>query len=107
MVVEAFCTQQMKWFGRVGVGLQSVGNYPVPNIHQSVALLLSVPFFKVSNLFFKFAYTLQQRKLVRLGRKCALLGGKDYSLQFDDLRLDHLTIAQRYHRLRDIAGKTQ
>ena len=72
-----------------------------------VFLFLSIPCFHVSNFFFKLAYTLQQRKLVSIGRKCRSLGGEDYSLKFNDLRLDHCSITETYHSLYDFARRLE
>ena len=66
-----------------------------------VALFLTFPVFQLHNLLFKIAYTIQQRELRRIGRKCARLGGEDYSLQFDNLVLNHGSISQTYHSLKD------
>jgi hypothetical protein len=42
-----------------------------------------------------------------MGRECALLGGKDLSLQFNGLRLEGGSIAQTYHRWNDFARSLQ
>ena len=101
------CTYLMGRFGRLRAHFQNVSESTVIAPVKFVFLLFTFPAFKLSNLFFEAAYTIQQRRLVRLGRECAALGGKDYSLKFDNLSLDHLMVAQRYHRLCDIASKAQ
>src|SRR5262249_36965339 len=54
-------------------------------VGQLVFLLLCLPCFHLSNVFFQLAYLLQQRILRRVGRDCVLLGGEDYSVEFDGL----------------------
>jgi hypothetical protein len=39
-----------------------------------------------------------------MSRESAALGGQDLIIEFDDLRLDKLSIPQTYHRLRNIAN---
>ncbi len=51
---------------------------------QLVALLLCLPCFKLCHTCFKAAYFFGHFRLARLGRRSALLGGKDLSLEFDD-----------------------
>ena len=102
--LEAFLvalgTKGMLRFGRAGTFFQSVSENAAPNLSQLVLLLLSFPCFKVSHFLFKFVYTLQQRRLRIVGRKCARLGGQDLSLKFDNLRVDGRDIMEIYERLR-------
>src|SRR5689334_19073321 len=70
-----------------------------PYVFKFILLLLCVPCFYISNLFFEITYSLQQRKLVRLGRECVRLGGHDESLQFDDCLVKLREIADRPERL--------
>lgn len=97
----------MGWFARVGISSRDVSERPIPNILQFVFLFFSIPCFKASNFFFEIAYTLQQRELVALGRKCVRLGGEDYSLQFDDRLIEFREVSDRHQRLRHILGKLQ
>lgn len=85
--VETRCTELMNWLGSLCFRLQNISKSSTTMIGQLIPLLLSFPCFKLSHLFFKTAYFLQQRHLVRLGRECAALGGKNYSLQVDNLSL--------------------
>jgi len=104
----AVCAKQMHWFGRTCLFLQRIsksasarrtfGTY----VHELILLLLSIPCFKVSHFFFKLTYSLQQRRLRRLGRECALLGGDDLSLQFDCFRPNDASVAGIYQELRKI-----
>ncbi len=107
--IEAISTKLMHIFGgarliffnisvncrhSAGIG-QQIGEY--------IFLFLSFPCFKISHFFFKIAYLVQQRQLVRLGIKCTALGGEDYSLQFDNLSLNHRTVAESHKALSDFA----
>ena len=104
-VLIAVCTNLMGWFGRAHVFFQNVGEAAVFDLVKSVSFFLCVPCFKCSHFFFKFAYLLQQRELVRVGRKCAALGGEDLSLKFDGLRLEHGSVAGTYHALNGFVGR--
>jgi len=57
--------------------LQGMSKRSASEVGQCISLLLSIPCFKLSHLCFKATYFFQQRELVRLGRKCARLGGED------------------------------
>jgi hypothetical protein len=107
----AVCTKQMRWFAGMGSYFRRVGQMTgrsvVGNVLEFVCLGLSVPCFKVSNFFFKLTYTIQQRKLVRLGRECAGLGGDDFSVQFDDLFTNQSSIANTEQRLADLRRRIQ
>src|SRR5260221_11362036 len=103
----AVCPNQMLWFGRGSSCLQRVSKNARSDFGEFVFLLLSIPFFKVSHLFFQFTYKLQQRELIRLGRDCVRLGGEDYSLQFDDLVIEQGSVSDTYKRLREFVGRSQ
>lgn len=105
--LKAVCTQGMRGFAVLHAFLWDVRKKPLPQILQFIALLLSIPCFKAHQLFFEIAYAAGHRKLVRLGRKCKALGGKDLSVQFGELRLEGLSDAQIYHRLRDVADRLE
>lgn len=84
-VLVAICTQGMKW----GAGLfwicKKIGERSGTEFGKLVCCLLGIPSFKVSNLFFKIAYGLNQRRALLIRRKNAALGFEDCALQFDDL----------------------
>lgn len=100
-ILIAVCTKIMTLCGRLCLFFQNISKRSSVRFGELIFLLLSIPFFKVSHLFFKGAYLLKQRKLVRLGRDCAILGGHDYSLQFDDLLPHDGSVVKTYHRLRE------
>jgi hypothetical protein len=79
MLITA-CTYLMRRFAMAVGWLQAASKNSCSDLGKLIAILLSIPCFKISNLCFKVAYLLQQRELIRLGRKCAALGGEDYSL---------------------------
>jgi len=87
-ILVALCTYPMRWFGAAATRLQSVNKTSLPRGYQLVALFLFFPCFYVSDFFFKTAYLLNHRRLMRLGRKCAALGGQNYALELDNLSLD-------------------
>jgi len=95
----------MRWFGAAFSGLKHVSNSSVPQIFKVVALLLSFPCFKISHFFFKLAYAINQRRALLIRRKCAVLGIDNRGLEFDHLGIEGLSVAQTYHRLRDIASE--
>ena len=97
----------MRWLAICHSRLRHVGESPPIYGFEFVALLLTFPVFKLHNLLFKVAYTIRQRELRRLGRQCALLGGEDRSLQFDDLVLNHGSVTETYEALRDFHGRLQ
>ena len=100
-VLVTLCAYPMWWFGSLTLFLQGVSECPMPNLCKCVPLLLSFPCFYASNFFFQCAYRLGHRRLHRLGRKCAALGGQDFSLKFNHKSLDlsdrlHLAKAQDF-----------
>ena len=76
----AVCTKSMAGFAACFRSLHHVSEGSRSTLGQAVALLLSVPCFRASHFFFKLAYALNQRHLLRL---C----GKDFFVEFYDHRL--------------------
>src|SRR5579862_4995671 len=91
-LVIAIGTKTMHWFGAAAVFLQLVGKRSGIDLCELIFLLLSVPVFQLSHFCFKLTYALQQRRLRLLGAECARLGGEDFSLKFDNLRLNQRSI---------------
>jgi hypothetical protein len=56
----------MRWFGAAGIRFQHVSETSPSQVLQLIALLFFFPCFKLSNLCFKGAYLLNQRRLRRL-----------------------------------------
>src|SRR5437879_4422842 len=94
-VLIAIGTYGMIGFGRAYIFLQGVNKGVSARgtlwsyLSELIFLFLSIPCFKISQLFFKFTFTLQQQQLIRVGGKCACLGGEDCSVQFDDFGSNH------------------
>lgn len=99
----------MFWFGDVTLFLQRVSKRigKCTRLGELVVLLFSIPCFKTSQFFFKLACSIQQRELVYLGRKCVLLGGEDFSLEFDHLLTGNPSIMGIYRRLGELEGRLQ
>gem|GEM_PF-3595488 len=93
-VLVAFCTYQMRWLAICHSFLQRIGNSSsFPLVCQFISLLLAFPCFYACDFFFKFAYLLNHSRLLRIGRKCAALGGQNGALKLNDFSLD---ISQRF-----------
>ncbi len=108
-VLKTECAKEMDRFARWSTALQAISEHPffakwqsdgtLSHVRQLILLGFSVPCFKLSVFFFKIAYMIQQRELILLGRECARLGGKDFSLQFDDFRPNDRSVAGIYREL--------
>lgn len=97
----------MRWFGACGVGFQRISETAGSDCFKFVALLLALPCFKISNPSLQVTFFRQQRKLLALGRKCALLGGKNYGLQFNNLALNGGKVVEFQKRARYVASRLQ
>jgi hypothetical protein len=76
-MLVAFCTNEMRRFGRAHARLQFIEKNARWQFLQFVALLCTFPCFKASHFFFKLAYALNQRRL-------RLLCGENFFLKFYD-----------------------
>ncbi len=99
----ACSTYAMGRFAGAHVWLQNVSERSASEIGQLIPLLLCIPCFKLSHACFKIAYFLGHRRLASLGRKCALLGGNDLSLQFDERIAKFGSVPELYQFLRGLA----
>ncbi len=97
----------MRRFGSLCVWFQNISKSSHINFFKVIFLLFSFPCFEISHLFFKFAYCLQERRALIIGRHRAILGVNDLGLKFDKLPLKRGSIAQTYHRLRDILSRSE
>ena len=79
-ILVAICTQGMAGFAMCFRLFQHVSDHSGNKLYKAIALLLSVPCFRASHFFFKLAYALNQRHLLRL---C----GEDFFLKFYDRRV--------------------
>lgn len=62
----AACTKVMLWFSVIHAFLQRVGEASGAHLGKLVAALICIPCFKTSHFFFKVAYRLSQRRLLRI-----------------------------------------
>jgi hypothetical protein len=103
----AVSTYVMGRFSATGVCLYRISYHIWGESHEFVPLFLCLPCFKISYMFFKFAYFLQQRRLVRMGRHCAALGGQDLSVDFPQFLPKFDEIASLYEFLKSLACRVQ
>src|SRR5258706_6659375 len=106
-ILVAFCTYPMRWFGWFHSRLQDISKDAGGHFFQIVSLLCCFPCFYISDFFFKLAYSLNQRELLRLGAECATLGCQNNLLKLDGLtvQLRHRTkLVQAY---REISGSLE
>jgi hypothetical protein len=92
---ETFCAGIMRGFAFLHTVLYDHHKRTRWQFVQLVSLLLAFPCFKISHLFFKFAYSLQQRRL-------RLLCGEDFFLKFYDRRVAAGGIVNVLQSLREI-----
>ena len=97
----------MQWFVASFFRFQSVSKGSTANILKAIALLLCFPCFQGSHFLFEVIYRLQQRRALLLSRYCAAQEVEDFGLEIDGLGLKGLSVAQPYHRLRNILGRLQ
>jgi len=106
-ILVALCAYPMRWFGAAATRLQSIQKSSLPWGYQLVALFLFFPCFYASDFFFKIAYLLNHRRLMRLGRKCAALGGQNYALELDNPSLDFRDRFKLKEALCDVTGELE
>jgi hypothetical protein len=87
-VLVAGSTEVMRRFAIAHRFLQRVHHAPGKGRYQFVALLLSFPVFHASNLAFKLAYTLNQRRLRRICGEDLMLRSDKLLVEFDSLGLN-------------------
>ena len=105
--IVASGTKIMGFFASLHAFLQGINSNARSDAFKLIAGLLCSPCFKLGFFFFKLAYSAQQIRLRRLGLHCARLGGHDFSRQFEDLRLNEVSVANIFHSLRDFHNRTQ
>ena len=102
-VLKTCATQAMVASASCFFFLHNVSERTPSKVLAFISLFFCGPVFQFSNFCFKIAYTIQQRELILIGRKCASLGGNDYSVEFNNLLLDDGSIADAYHRRSNFA----
>ncbi len=78
----AIGTQIVREATRIHARLHAISENTGSNFLKLIIFFVSIPVFQLSHFAFKATYSLQQVKLLLVGRKCAALGGKDLSLKF-------------------------
>jgi hypothetical protein len=104
---EAVWTQPMRWFGAAFIWFQHVGNRAGPDWLKLIIILLGIPLFQASHFCFKRAYAITLRRIRLAGLYGLVQCLQDDALQLDGLGPKCLSIAQIYHRLRDIKHRTE
>ena len=94
-MLVAICTYVMRWFASAFFFFKRIGETSRFQLVKLVAFLFSVPCFKISHLFFKFTYHLNQFRLRRL---C----GEDFFLKFYDRRVAAGGVVDILQSLRNI-----
>ena len=76
-IFVTICTYPMRWFGIAHGFFKRIHDSSIPWGYKLIALFLTFPCFYASDFFFKCAYFLNHRRLSRIGRECAALGGQN------------------------------
>jgi hypothetical protein len=98
----------MRWLGLLHGFFQRIGNASgFPRCYQFIALLLCFPCFYASEFFFKRAYFFNHCRLIRIGRKCATLGGQNGVLKLNNLSLDIRDRFELKEALRDVTSELE
>lgn len=104
-ILVTVSTYPMRWFGIAHGLFKCIYNGPFPRGVQLVSLLLSFPCFYASDFFFQCAYFLNHRRLGRIGRKCATLGGQNGALKLNDLSLNFRDRFKVIEALRNVTSE--
>jgi hypothetical protein len=91
----AASTNMMRGFSATHFFFYGVSKRTKSDIFKFIALLICIPCFQISHLFFKFAYTLNQRRLLTL---C----GEDLFLQLYNSRISNGSVVDILQSLRQI-----
>lgn len=113
-ILVAFCAYQMRRFGFLHGFFQCISNTSrvpgltsFPRFYQFITILLCFPCFYAGDFFFKCAYFLNHRRLIRVGRKCAALGGQNGALKLNNLTLDVGGRFKIIEALRDVTSELE
>jgi hypothetical protein len=93
----------MAWAGWLCIVFQNIRKRFRGNLFKFVFLLLSVPCFQINN-FFQASVPDPTAQTDCCLPKVPHLGGEDYSIEFDDLRLGHGSIAEAHDCLHDFTS---
>lgn len=106
-IVVAIYTYPMRWLDAAFTALQHIGVHTRSKRLHFIVIFLSVPCFKASHFFFKLAYLMQQRRLSRIGRYCALHGGEDLSVHFPERIPEFSEVSHLYEFLKRLTRSIQ
>lgn len=103
-IIVTICTYPMRGFGIAHGFFKRIHDSSVPRGIQFIALLLTFPCFYANGFFFKCAYCLNHRRLLRLCNKRMGLSDYDLISQLDDCSLhfrDIPHLAQCFNKVCD------
>ena len=103
-VVVAASTKLMLGFAALANSLGSIGESSRSNLVKLISFRLSFPLFKASHCFFKLAYSINQRELLRMSRQCRDVSVRERGQYLANLSIDGETIADVYRRIRYVQG---
>ena len=86
-ILVTLCTYPMRWFGIAHGFFKRIYDCSCPWGCKLIAFFLTFPCFYASDFFFKCSYLINHRRLSRIGRKCAALGGQNGALKLNNLSL--------------------
>ena len=102
-IFVAFCAYQMGWLAACHRFSQRISNSSsLPRGCQLIALFLSFPCFYAHDFFFKCAYFLNHRRLIRISAKCSGLGCNYNLPKFNGFFLnlsERVQLAQAYNNI--------
>jgi len=99
------CAEIMRRFGIAHAFFQSISNNSsIPQVFQVIAFLFGLPCFEIHNFFFKIAYFLNHRRLLRLGGKSLSLYRNQVSGCLSDSRINSIARFQLKNTIDDITG---
>ena len=103
----AVCTYVMRRFTAAHGWFYRISHDVRGKSYEFIPLYLGVACIKLSHTFFKRAYFFNQLRLSRIGRKCALLGGKNLSLQFPERIPKFEKVSDLYQFLNALSRRIQ
>ena len=103
-MVGTIYAKPMRCFGFISVWLGDIGQRTNVYLFKLVLFQLSIPFFKLSNFFFKLAYASQLRGLMALGIECRFLSKDDMFLKGNDSIVNRLALRHIRNVLSDVEG---
>jgi len=107
-ILVTFCTKIMRWFGVAHRFFKSIyETNTFPGGVKLISLLFCFPCFYVSNFFFKCAYFINCRRLLRLSGERIALGSKNSALKLNNFPLGIRSTLRLYNTLCNIRRKLE